>query len=880
MQRSIFGLACASMCSAAALMATSVPAYAQQAEMRRDFNIPAQSLASALIEFSRQSGAVVTAPARLTRQKSAPALHGNYTPSEALRALLAGSGLRSRVGNGGSFIIERASIRDITAQNSESASGSQAASPEGLSAQQEIVVTGTNIRGLTERTSSVSVYDRQSIERSGYTSTQQFIRALPQNFSGGPLGGTEDGRVSGGASAQTNISNATTVNLHGLGAGSTLVLLNGSRIAPSAYGAAVDVSLIPLSAIERLEVLDDGSSAIYGSDAVGGVVNFVLRRDYEGAETRATVGLATDGGADEEILAQVLGTKWATGNIVGALQLRRRANLSSADRDFTQDAPQPTDLLPDNRQISGLVSGHQDIGDVRLSVNGLYTGQRNVYRYTDLFSSSTATSYTQLYSVNGRAEWSPFGDWRLFLGGLYSRERTRLTQDTDNAPFGYTSGDTYVRNVFSEYSIDAGADGTLLELPGGALKLAFGGSHRHDRLSSVIPWQTEDLGYPAPAPPFSRNIDSVYGELFVPLIGETNAVPAIHRLALTGALRYDRYSDFGGTTNPKIGVLWSPLEGLTFRSTYSTSYRAPNASESGMKNSTGLIVLGTSFSAPGGGTVPTFQLLGTNLSLTPETSHNFSAGVELSPRSISGLRLSANYYRIDYRNRLVVPPFDAAALLRPQIYGSLITAFSSDAEAQSYLTTLLDQGANFLDFSGNGSAGVRFAYAGQLQNAARALQDGIDIDAQYEFGPAESRFSTRVNAAIIRKIRTQFSANSVATDLVNTYGNPPRFRGRAEFGWAGRNLSLNAAANYVNSYQDTSIIPTGTARSWTTFDANVSWRPRFLSGLTLTLAATNIFDSDPPYVNGGGSALGGVHYDPGNASPLGRVISFEIRKVW
>jgi outer membrane cobalamin receptor len=89
------------------------------------------------------------------------------------------------------------------------------------------------------------------------------------------------------------------VNLRGLGSDATLVLVNGHRLSPTGAGNFVDISQIPVGAIDRIDVVTDGSSAIYGSDAVGGVVNIRLRNDFDGAETRLQYGSMADGGPDE-----------------------------------------------------------------------------------------------------------------------------------------------------------------------------------------------------------------------------------------------------------------------------------------------------------------------------------------------------------------------------------------------------------------------------------------------------------------------------------------------------------------------------------------------------------------------------------------------------
>lgn len=135
---------------------------------------------------------------------------------------------------------------------------------------------------------AVTTLDRKAIEQSGYAMTQQMLQSLPQNFGGGP-GETTFATARGNADANTSFGSA--VNLRGLGP-STLVLLNGTR--PPMAGTAgifTDLSMVPLSAVERVEVLPDGASALCGSDAVAGVVNIVPRARFRGLETSLRYGL-------------------------------------------------------------------------------------------------------------------------------------------------------------------------------------------------------------------------------------------------------------------------------------------------------------------------------------------------------------------------------------------------------------------------------------------------------------------------------------------------------------------------------------------------------------------------------------------------------------
>jgi len=134
----------------------------------------------------------------------------------------------------------------------------------------EIIVTGTAIKGVAPVGSATVTMDRASLVASGVRDTAQLIAQLPQGSSLGTSQNSTGGRQQG-------------VNLRGLGNNATLLLFDGHRWAPQGVISQIpDPSVIPFAAIERVEVVTDGASAIYGSDAVAGVVNYVLRKDYEG----------------------------------------------------------------------------------------------------------------------------------------------------------------------------------------------------------------------------------------------------------------------------------------------------------------------------------------------------------------------------------------------------------------------------------------------------------------------------------------------------------------------------------------------------------------------------------------------------------------------
>jgi iron complex outermembrane recepter protein len=204
---------------------------------------------------------------------------------------------------------------------------------------EKVEVTGSNIKRIdVEGALPVVVLKREDIEKSGKTTVNELLSTLTV--------------ISGGSfSEATNAGNSfapgtASVSLRGLGVNTTLVLLNGRRVAN--YGFAqninenfVDLNAIPVSAIERIEVLKDGASAIYGSDAIAGVINVILRKDFRGVEVAASIGDSKDGGGSEKRASLSAGYGDVAKNRFNAmvtLDYYQREKINSQDRSFSKTA--------------------------------------------------------------------------------------------------------------------------------------------------------------------------------------------------------------------------------------------------------------------------------------------------------------------------------------------------------------------------------------------------------------------------------------------------------------------------------------------------------------------------------------------------------------
>ena len=163
---------------------------------------------------------------------------------------------------------------------------------------ERIEVTGSSIKRVVEEGAlPVQVITREEITRAGITSAEQLLSQLAANGNGGTNLSSQVG-IQLSTESRNNNGNSS-ANLRGLGASNTLVLLNGRRISThGAKGYAVDLNSIPLAAVERVEILKDGASSLYGTDAIAGVINFILRKDLRGSEFNAFADVTHDGGGN------------------------------------------------------------------------------------------------------------------------------------------------------------------------------------------------------------------------------------------------------------------------------------------------------------------------------------------------------------------------------------------------------------------------------------------------------------------------------------------------------------------------------------------------------------------------------------------------------
>lgn len=352
-----------------------------------------------------------------------------------------------------------------------------AAQDSGANDVERIQVTGSRIKRTDMETASpVSVFDAEAIEASGFTTMEKFIHNLPSM--NGAYNGSNVNNGSGGYAS---------ANLRGLGGARTLILINGRRYASG------DLNAIPMAMVKRVEVLRDGASTIYGSDAIAGVINFITKTDFEGAEFSAQYDLTGEGDGETTKLSGVIGTSSGKGSVVLGLEYQNRNSIGQADRDFSR--------IPLNERNGEIVAGgsavipqgnwsatdensdynsgsyvlDSETGEVRP-----YNGQQDAYNFAN---SSYLVSPQELFTINAAANYEINRDLRVFLeGGYANRQSDQLMAPTGtfwgaevgaehpNNPidedvviyrrFEETGGRNYTQD-FSDYRMVAGFEGYL-----------------------------------------------------------------------------------------------------------------------------------------------------------------------------------------------------------------------------------------------------------------------------------------------------------------------------------------------------------------------------------------------------------------------------------
>ena len=337
------------LCSAAAaaLLALSMPTASLAQTPTYKFDIPAEDLGTALRAFGQIAGQQIIFAEGDVAGRASPALTGAYTADEALKHLIAGTALKVRRTQSGVIVVGNDKSADASAATSESVHS-------------EVVVTGSRIhRTDTASTTPIQSVTTEDLTERGYVEVGQLLNDLTSN--------TPTFAVPPGNGFPVVTAGHESPNLFGLGSGRTLTLVNGRRMVTTGsglYDRSVDSNIVPVGLLDRVDIVEGGGSAIYGSEAIAGVVNYILKSHYTGAEVEAQYGGSTRGDDRRPYLRGTFGTDFAEGrgNIAVNVDWSKTDSLAYEDRPWTAAAlttiPNPANVsthdgLPPTLYVTG-----------------------------------------------------------------------------------------------------------------------------------------------------------------------------------------------------------------------------------------------------------------------------------------------------------------------------------------------------------------------------------------------------------------------------------------------------------------------------------------------------------------------------------------------
>lgn len=924
------------------------------------FDLPAQSLADALGAVANQTDLNILIDRSLVAGRQAPALKARLSASEALSRLLHGSGIKyqfvdertvtlhseaesanatkthatstTSTPGGTNGYVHLAQAKILNAEEAEDQATAQSLS-ESVGKRielDEIVVTGTHIRGAKDIAQPSFTMTREEIDKAGFNTVENLFEKLPENFNTVTPLGRAAGNLSGDTVASLNWTRVTAIDLRGLGAESTLTLINGRRRAGSVFGRVVDVSAIPLSVIERVDVVTGGASALYGADAVAGVVNIITRRNFNGAESRVSYGGPSGyGGGDLFKASHIWGGEFGRGTLVAAYDYEQRWASDLLDTEHHTDRVLPNGrrytarfLEADVRRHSGYVAGTLMLGDRAELYGDLFYTDKEVKNQNQNYFALGAelpslvidTAPAVSYGAAAGVRIDAGADWSADVGGAHSLTNSRYTQILDSRfadpAQDFASLTNEWRNKAVVTSFSAVADGPLPSILGITPRAALGVEFRKEEfgLGRIIESTFTATGalrnssvvatdYPG------RDVHSAFAELQVPLVEDGG--PGLERLELSLGARHDEYSDFGGTFNWTSGLIWQLSGDLTLRGSYATAFRVP-----AVEQADALLVHNRSFRivegpdpAAGGALVPLMVMSG-NAPLNPEEAVSWTAGLDYAPAFAPWAKLSFSWFSIEYDGRIGQPlGFNQQPLWLTfeSAVAGLTTRNPTLADVQAMLdarifipaerytlpngTVLVNPTAQDLL---NALPGLVLA-DGSVQNLAVETVEGLDLRFDADFDTDIGRLNFGVNATYTLSHDRKVTATAPAISQLNRVASPPDFRLRGNAGWTkgpwGADLYVNHTPGYDNPFPPpagVTLVPK--LSSWTTLDLTLRFDGRdmaedsWLRGMGASLGISNLFDTDPPFWSSTGSD--GRDFDAANASPVGRFVTLNVTKRW
>ena len=488
---------------------------------------------------------------------------------------------------------------------------------------------------------------------------------------------------------------------------------------------------------------------------------------------------------------------------------------------FTEAGPRATETTNEFKRIVGGVKG---------KVGRTWTWDASYLYNRSISHNDLVSGWLSQAAVNAAlADTNPATALNLFTNGKISNNPATLQKLKSDGK----------RDAFTELSaFDAKATGELVSLSSGAVNLATGAEWREERFRDK---RTQDQllnqSTPVPQSKGSRRVQALYTELSVPLTGPSQKLTGLSLVEVNAAGRAERYSDAGFTNTavPKLGLRWQPVDAqVTFRGSWGKGYRAPSLAELYQPQTTSIVFnIADPLRAgkPGANandsnTGQRQVVSGGNPNLSPEKSESFNYGVLFQPKSVPGLSLSLDYFRVDVRDRIGAPATPAIILANPALFPGFV-----------------DRAAPTASDTANSLPGELIRIRTVTGNYGTANTRGLDASAEYRVNTrGYGRFVARLTGSTLYHAVIRTRPDLAAVETVTTY-EVPRLRGNGSLAWSRGKLGVTVSADYIHGFQDAAPSLLWVKQQVVT-GLQVSYD--LPSATKVTLGANNVFDRNPP----------------------------------
>jgi iron complex outermembrane receptor protein len=477
----------------------------------------------------------------------------------------------------------------------------------------------------------------------------------------------------------------------------------------------------------------------------------------------------------------------------------------------------------------------------RGQLGGAWNWELTAWESQDRSSIINIADIENVSNVNAAlASGNPATALNLFTSGP-ARSEQILNSLYSDAPYYFTA-----KTLAADFFVR----GPLAYLPAGPINVVVGGEFDHDQLLEDT---TSFFGSSVDA---SRHEYSFFGEARAPLLGGGDSAKSADILALTGAVRWDHYSDFGSHTTPQIAAEWRPIETLVFRGGYAKAFAAPSLFA---LYSPQVLESQVALADPrnGNATVIVPVTVGGNPQLQPQTGQSRFVGFAWSPKAIGEPTTSVTFWTIDQASRVTSPD--------PQV--------------------IVDNENLFPGRVVRGPTGAIESVDATSINFGALHVKGVDFGFGYKYQTPYGLFTPSLNATDTVTYLAAVTPNAPETSrlsMANTDAFAPRWKGTVGLEWRRDPVSINVDGRYVGRYQDYAPLANGQinylGNFWLT-DLNVRYklvpaeRRPGLESATVAVGAVNLFNSLPKFSDYGNSLRG---YDPAEYDIRGRYIYLNL----